>query len=35
MLNTYFLCGATMFLGGTYQSGAKHITEDLVHDVVL
>jgi hypothetical protein len=30
-----FWCGATMSLGGTYQSGAKHITEDLVHDVVL
>ena len=30
-----FLCGATLFLGGTNQFGAKHITEDLVHDVVL
>ena len=31
----FFWCGATRFLGGTYQSGAKHITKDLVHDVVL
>jgi ABC-type uncharacterized transport system permease subunit len=24
-----------VFLGGTYQFGAKHFTEDSVHDVVL
>jgi hypothetical protein len=25
----------SLFLDWTYQYGAKHITEDLVHDVVL
>jgi hypothetical protein len=35
MLNASFLMWSYVFLGETHQFGAKHLTKDLVQDVVL